>query len=45
VNFLLNLEGKPITYHFTFNGSGELVKREKYKPDGFDERMNPNMTK
>ena len=26
-------------YNFTFNGSGELIKREKYKPDGFDERM------
>lgn len=42
--YSMNPTGKPITYHFTFSGSGELVKREKYKPDDLDKRMN-HMTK
>jgi len=35
----LTPKDKPKTYHFTFGGSGEVIKREKYKPDGFDERI------
>ena len=37
--YSLNPKDKPITYHFTFSGSGQIIQREKYKPDGFDERM------
>lgn len=42
--YSLTPKDKPITYHFTFSGSGKLIKREKYKPDGFEERMNTNLT-
>ena len=37
--YVLTPKDKPKIYNYNFSGSGELVKREKYKPDGFDERM------
>ena len=36
---ILTPRDQPKKYEFTFGGSGKLVKREQYKPDGFDERM------
>lgn len=37
--YILTPKDKPKKYNFTFNGGGELIKREKYKPDSFDERL------
>ncbi|MCH9657469.1 hypothetical protein K0U27_02030 [archaeon] len=36
---VLTPNNQPKKYNVTFNGTGELIKRVNYKPDGFDDRM------
>jgi len=37
--YVLTPKDKHKKYQFTFSGTGELIKREKFKPDGFDKRI------